>query len=121
MGKFQLPEIGQTYSRVTKTRADRGSYGWNNQHINRYTLLPVRDQINGSCFQVQNPIFLVAESCQLNGLRSISLHFKFTCKRFSDERILCSFIEQYAGVGVYLTRIDRTNGCLQKDALFMSL
>ncbi|KAH3711347.1 hypothetical protein DPMN_070852 [Dreissena polymorpha] len=98
MGKFQLSEIGQTFSRVMTTRADLGRYDWNNQHINQYTLLPVRDQIDGSCFQVQNPIFLVAESCQLNGLRSILLHFKFTCKRFRNERIVCSFIEQYACV-----------------------
>ncbi|KAH3840486.1 hypothetical protein DPMN_113935 [Dreissena polymorpha] len=121
MVKFQLPEIGQTCSSVLETRAARGSYRWNNQHIDRYTLLPVRDQIVCSCLQVQNPIFLVAEGCQLNGLRSISLHFKFTHKRFGDEQILCSFIEQYACVGVYLTTVDRTNCCLQKNAMFMSL
>ncbi|KAH3803113.1 hypothetical protein DPMN_156815 [Dreissena polymorpha] len=57
-GKFQLAEIGQTCSSVLEMRADRGSYGWNNQHIDKYTLLTVRGQIDGSCLQVQNPIFL---------------------------------------------------------------
>ncbi|KAH3781592.1 hypothetical protein DPMN_159491 [Dreissena polymorpha] len=44
MGKFQLQvaKMGQTCSSVLETGADRGSYGWNNQHIDRFTPLPVK-------------------------------------------------------------------------------